>query len=38
MDNRQQRNNTVSSDNWYTPRWIIDALGPFDCDPCAAPA
>lgn len=37
MDNRQQRNNTVSSDNWYTPRWIIDALGPFDCDPCAAP-
>ena len=19
-----------------TPRWIIDALGPFDCDPCAA--
>jgi hypothetical protein len=19
-----------------TPRWIIDALGPFDLDPCAA--
>lgn len=21
---------------WITPRWIIDALGPFDLDPCAA--
>jgi hypothetical protein len=25
-----------SSQNWITPRWIIEALGPFDCDPCAA--
>lgn len=24
------------SDEWYTPRWILDALGPFDLDPCAA--
>ena len=23
------------SDEWYTPKWIIDALGPFDLDPCA---
>jgi phage N-6-adenine-methyltransferase len=23
------------SDEWYTPRWVIDALGPFDLDPCA---
>lgn len=26
-----------SGDEWYTPRRIIDALGPFDLDPCAAP-
>ena len=24
------------SQDWITPRWIIDALGPFDLDPCAA--
>ena len=23
------------TDEWYTPREIIDALGPFDLDPCA---
>ncbi len=23
-------------DVWLTPRYIIDALGPFDLDPCAA--
>ena len=22
---------------WLTPRWIVDALGPFDLDPCAPP-
>jgi hypothetical protein len=22
---------------WLTPKWIIDELGPFDLDPCAAP-
>ena len=37
MDTRQQRNPIISSDDWYTPKWIIDTLGPFDCDPCAAP-
>lgn len=21
---------------WITPKWIIDVLGPFDLDPCAA--
>lgn len=26
-----------ASDVWLTPRHIIDALGPFDLDPCAAP-
>ena len=24
------------SQNWITPKCIIDALGPFDLDPCAA--
>lgn len=23
---------------WLTPKFIIDALGPFDLDPCAAPS
>lgn len=25
-----------ASQTWITPKWIIDALGPFDLDPCAA--
>ena len=24
-----------ASDEWYTPKEIIDALGPFDLDPCS---
>jgi len=28
----------AQSVTWLTPRFIIDALGPFDLDPCAAPA
>jgi DNA N-6-adenine-methyltransferase (Dam) len=24
------------SQTWITPKWIIDAIGPFDTDPCAA--
>lgn len=35
MANRTQQNPVVSSDEWYTPRWVIDELGPFDLDPCA---
>lgn len=35
MDTRQQRNGCVSSDEWYTPQWLIEALGPFDLDPCS---
>lgn len=23
------------SDEWYTPKYIIDSLGRFDLDPCA---
>lgn len=25
-----------SSDDWITPKYIIEALGPFDLDPCAS--
>lgn len=25
-----------ASQSWITPKWIIDALGPFDLDPCQA--
>lgn len=27
----------MQTDTWLTPRWILDALGEFDTDPCAAP-
>jgi hypothetical protein len=35
----QAQNSTKrrAGDEWYTPKRIIDALGPFDLDPCAAP-
>lgn len=33
MDVSFQR--TTSSDEWYTPREIVAALGEFDLDPCA---
>lgn len=26
----------VDKDTWLTPRWILDQLGAFDLDPCAA--
>ena len=35
MDTRQQKNSIVSPDEWYTPKWVIDTLGPFDLDPCS---
>lgn len=25
------------SDEWYTPRWVVEPLGAFDLDPCAGP-
>lgn len=28
---------TVDTDRWLTPRWVLDALGAFDLDPCGAP-
>lgn len=31
-----ERSLSAGSDEWITPKWIIDALGPFDLDPCAA--
>ena len=33
MANRTQQNPVVSSDEWYTPRWAVDELGPVDLDP-----
>jgi hypothetical protein len=24
-----------NKDEWLTPKWMLDALGPFDLDPCA---
>lgn len=30
MDTRQQHNPTPSTDDWYTPRWLIETLGPCD--------
>ena len=35
MDSIQQKNKYVSSDEWYTPKWLIDELGPFELDPCS---
>jgi len=39
-DDQKQMNNIkerekMSNDEWITPKWIIDKLGPFDLDPCA---
>jgi phage N-6-adenine-methyltransferase len=30
--------NGGATNDWLTPQWIIDALGPFDLDPCASEA
>lgn len=24
-----------TTDDWITPKWLVDRLGPFDLDPCA---
>ncbi len=26
----------LTTDDWCTPKWLADALGPFDCDPCSS--
>lgn len=31
------RTMAADSDEFYTPRWLRDAFGTFDLDPCAAP-
>jgi phage N-6-adenine-methyltransferase len=28
-------NRTEGKDEWLTPKWITDVLGPFDLDPCS---
>lgn len=35
MNTKAKRNPDVSPDEWYTPAWLTDALGPFDLDPCS---
>jgi len=30
--------NTTASDTWLTPRWLLDALGSVDLDPCSDPS
>lgn len=27
--------NTTNNDEWLTPPWLVNLLGPFDLDPCA---
>jgi len=34
MDTRFEKSE-ISSDEWYTPKTLIDSLGIFDLDPCA---
>ena len=29
------RRRNTTTDSWITPKWIIEAFGPFDLDPCA---
>ena len=33
--NTQFERSACATDEWYTPKEIIDALGEFDLDPCA---
>lgn len=40
VQNKSEMNTTFeksanTTDEWYTPKEIIDALGKFDLDPCA---
>lgn len=30
-----KRDNQNSTDEWYTPLYIVESLGKFDLDPCA---
>ena len=31
------KHQSAGNHSWITPRWILDALGEFDLDPCACP-
>jgi hypothetical protein len=35
--NQPMPRTTPETERWLTPRWVLDALGDFDLDPCAAP-
>lgn len=30
-----KRDDSRSTDDWISPRWLLDRLGEFDLDPCA---
>jgi len=36
--NAHNPNTTAETETWLTPPHVLDALGPFDFDPCAGPA
>jgi DNA N-6-adenine-methyltransferase (Dam) len=35
---RSQLGSARDTDTWLTPKWLMDQLGEFDLDPCAAPS
>jgi hypothetical protein len=35
MNGKNLNFNTVNHDEWLTPKYITDELGPFDLDPCS---
>ena len=37
MNRSYNMNIDTGEKTWLTPRYIIDALGPFDLDPCCPP-
>lgn len=30
------RQSSLTTDSWVTPQWLLERVGPFDLDPCAA--
>lgn len=35
---KQHQKPIGNSQTWLTPKWILEPLGAFDLDPCAAPS
>lgn len=36
-DNRNRPDSKSATDDWLSPRPVVDVLGPFDLDPCCVP-